>query len=157
MSWSYSGDPTASFLDEVRFLVGDTDINIQQLQNEEVNYALERFPQPSLAAALLLRTLAAHYSSRVSMSVGDVSRSLSDLSKQYSERAKELDPMGVTIGSARLALPIFGGISRGEKRQIYTDMDAVKPNFKVGLNDNPRAIDPTLLGQYDEDFYLYGP
>lgn len=156
MTWTYT-DPSASPRDETRFLVGDTDVDHQQLQDEEVDYALGRFSQPTLAAALLLRTLATHYSRKVSMSVGDVSRSLSDLSKQYSDRAKELDPFGVTIGPSRLALPVFGGISREERRKIHHDTDAIQPNFTIGLNDNPRAMDPSLHWQYDEDYPFYGP
>jgi hypothetical protein len=33
MTWSYSGDPSSSSTDAVRFLVGDTDTNDQLISN----------------------------------------------------------------------------------------------------------------------------
>ncbi len=45
MSWTYSGNPTASALDEVRFLITDTDqTKPYTLSNEEINYALMCLP-----------------------------------------------------------------------------------------------------------------
>lgn len=38
MSFSYSGDPSSSKLDECRFLLGDTDERNPIMQDEEINY-----------------------------------------------------------------------------------------------------------------------
>ena len=59
MTWSYSGDPSASSLDEVRFLVGDTDSTEQLVQNEEIAYAINAEITIGLAAVRVLRALAA--------------------------------------------------------------------------------------------------
>ncbi len=40
MSFSYSGDPSASVLDECRFLLGDTDESNPILQDEEIEYII---------------------------------------------------------------------------------------------------------------------
>lgn len=40
MAFSYSGDPTNSPLDKVRFILGDTDTNAYLLSDEEINYLL---------------------------------------------------------------------------------------------------------------------
>jgi len=40
MTWTYSGDPSQSALDTVRFLIGDTDSTEMLLQNEEILYVL---------------------------------------------------------------------------------------------------------------------
>lgn len=40
MSWSYSGDPTSSKIDECRFLIGDTNINAPIMQDEEIQYII---------------------------------------------------------------------------------------------------------------------
>ena len=36
MAWTYSGDPSSSARDAIRFLVGDTDTNDQLVTNEEI-------------------------------------------------------------------------------------------------------------------------
>lgn len=43
MSWTYSGDPTASLLDECRFLIGDTDTNAPIMQDEEIQYLIDTY------------------------------------------------------------------------------------------------------------------
>lgn len=40
MSFSYSGDPSASVLDEARFLIGDTNSAAPIMQNEEILYLI---------------------------------------------------------------------------------------------------------------------
>ena len=40
MSFSYSGDPHSSKLDECRFLLGDTDTNNPIMQDEEIEYLI---------------------------------------------------------------------------------------------------------------------
>jgi hypothetical protein len=43
MSFSYSGDPSASELDAARFLIGDTDSNAPIMQDEEIQYILDTY------------------------------------------------------------------------------------------------------------------
>ena len=75
MTWTYSGNPGASTLDEVRFLIQDTDINDQQLQNEEINYLITAYGDPYGAAVAACSALLARLASLSSESkkVGDVS------------------------------------------------------------------------------------
>ena len=40
MSWEYQG-PSASDKDEVRFLIGDTDVEDQLLSDEEIQYLVD--------------------------------------------------------------------------------------------------------------------
>lgn len=40
MSWSYSGDPSKSALDECRFLLGDTNESKPIMQDEEIHYII---------------------------------------------------------------------------------------------------------------------
>lgn len=42
MSFSYSGDPSTSVLDECRFLLGDTDSMRVILQDEEIDYIIKQ-------------------------------------------------------------------------------------------------------------------
>lgn len=43
MSFSYSGDPSASALDEARFLIGDTDSDAPIMQDEEIQYIIDTY------------------------------------------------------------------------------------------------------------------
>ena len=43
MSWTYSGDPQNSELDECRFLLGDTNESAPILQDEEIEYIMATY------------------------------------------------------------------------------------------------------------------
>ena len=79
MTWTYSGNPGASALDEVRFLIQDTDTTDQLLSNEEINYLLTQFAQDAFGAAISAITALIAKGSRVveeSKTVGDLSLSI---------------------------------------------------------------------------------
>jgi len=65
MAWTYSGDPAASDLDMVRFLIGDTDTADQQLFDAEIN-ALLASNSVIGAAVQCCQTIAAKYALRSS-------------------------------------------------------------------------------------------
>ncbi len=136
MAWTYSGDPANSDLDQVRFLVGDTDTSDQLLLDAEIAWAITDQSTLLLAAALCLRTLANKFSKMVTRKVGDVSTSCSDMAKAFAARADELDPNGITKAIA-LALPSFGGLTISGKADLDADSDAVQPSFSRGMNDYP--------------------
>lgn len=75
MTFSYSGNPGASSLDEVRFLIQDTDSGEPLLTDEEINYLLGVYTDPYLAAISCVTTLIAQASRVVeeSKKVGDLS------------------------------------------------------------------------------------
>lgn len=142
MGWNYSGRPDLNERDKVRFLIGDTCKENPLVQDEEIQFALGKFPEVELAAALCCRALAAKFSRQVSTTVGGVSRSCSDIAKAFSDRAKELDPDDATTGgAAALVLPSFGGLSLSEKETLDSDLDATPINFKIGADDIPGGPD----------------
>jgi hypothetical protein len=75
MTFTYSGNPGASALDEVRFLIQDTDSTDPLLTNEEINYLLTAYGDPYLAAISSVTALIAQASRVVeeSKKVGDLS------------------------------------------------------------------------------------
>ena len=150
MTWNYSGDPGNSNRDSVRFLVGDTCPDDPLVQDEEIAYALSRFPKVELAAALVLRSLAAKLSREVTNRVGEISSNCSDLAKAYSDRAKALDPGGIVISSSMLVLPSFGGLSISEKETLDADSDAVQPSFRKGMNDIPGGPSDSITSEESE-------
>lgn len=75
MSWSYSGDPGASTLDLVRFLIQDTDTNDQLLSDEEILYLIGVWSDPYAAAIGCVSSLIAKASRGL-----EESKSVADLS-----------------------------------------------------------------------------
>ena len=75
MTWTYSGNPGASTLDEVRFLIQDTNTNDQLLQDEELNYLITSYGDPYSAAVAAVSALIGRLASLQSESkkVGDLS------------------------------------------------------------------------------------
>lgn len=127
MAWSYSGDPSSSDLDSVRFLVGDTDINDQQLQDEEINYLLaQNGNNVYLSAAAAANAIAAKFARLVDKSVGDLKLNFSQRQAAYATLAKELE----VKGAQRVGVPYAGGISLSDKDKDQEDTDLVQPTFK---------------------------
>ena len=90
MAWSY--DPTdlntttaSGRLNTVRFLVGDTDTNNQQVQNEEITFSLSQTADDVYtASAYVARSIASQYASKVNIEVdGQIKADYSDLYEHY--------------------------------------------------------------------------
>lgn len=75
MTWTYSGDPGDSALDEIRFLIQDTDTNDQLLSNEEITYLNDAYGDAYSAAVAAVGVLIAKASrsEEESKRVGDLS------------------------------------------------------------------------------------
>ncbi|NIQ91026.1 MAG: hypothetical protein GWM98_04755 [Nitrospinaceae bacterium] len=149
--WDYSGDPTKSERDEVRFLIGDTCKSDKLVDNREIEYAITKQATLQLAAAMVLRTLAARYTRYVSEKVGDVSTSnVAARANDFVKRAEELDPHGITSGGDLFAMPSFGGLSISEKETLDEDSDAVQPIFRKGQDDIPGGPGDISNTDYDD-------
>lgn len=131
MTWSYSGNPSSSDLDAVRYLIGDTNSAKPLLSNEEIQYDLSRsnvFGAAALscnAVVAKLSRLADTYLDR------DIRVSLSQTVKQYQSLAKNLEY------KARLstALPFCAATSVSEKTKYEENEDRVKPKFTVNADE----------------------
>ena len=127
ISWSYSGDPAASNLDEVRWWIGDTDIDDQQLQDAEINFAIDATGDNKRAAAWCARGLKAKYSREVNIRTGadgEFRADLSNLAKAYGDLADFLE-----AASGEYAAPWSSAISIDEKSLQEKDTDRVAPFF----------------------------
>lgn len=150
MGWTYSGNPSGSTLDQVRFELGDTDVNDQQLQDGEINYLIAQFVDPFYAAACGCDALAAKYSRQAQKSIGAVSIAANQRAQAYHQRSLELRQKAVRING----LPGIGigGQSISEKSNFGNDPDLVQPNFQIGQDDETGTaslpgVNP-LLGRY---------
>jgi hypothetical protein len=123
MSWNYSGNPAASSLDEVRYLVGDTQPSDPQLTDEEIAYLLVHCGTPLATAIVACDGLIDKYARLVTQGAGAVSVQYSNRIQQYQELQRRLKLR------APLA-PYAGGISVGDKAANEDNTDRVPPSFK---------------------------
>jgi hypothetical protein len=137
MTWTYSGDPTSSTLDEARFLLGDTTEAGSLFSDEEIGYALGKSGDKPMSAAIsLARAASAKYARSVDKNVGDLSISGSQLSTRFRELERDLTRQLVASGGLR---PFSGGISSAQKRTEVENTDRVAPDFTRGQFDNNQA------------------
>jgi hypothetical protein len=142
MSWSYEeydlNNTTASGrLNTVRLLVGDTDSLDQQVQNEEVLFALsENGNNVYYAGAWVARAISAKYSRKVTTQLsGALSADYSDLAKQYIVLADNLEYQGKTSGAAVGVLA--GGISKSTVEAVRGNTNRIEGSFRRDRFKNP--------------------
>lgn len=130
MTWSYSGDPASSTLDQVRFLVRDTASTHQLVQDEEINWLLTQEANVYMAAAATIDTL-------ILTRYGVLSRSAGDVSVTYMEPIKlvALSQMLRRRGMGH-QVPSVGGISIADKLSQEIDPDRVQLPIALGNMDN---------------------
>ena len=129
MSWSYTGDPTSSSKDTVRFLVGDTVSTAPRISDEEIAFNISLAPSSIyLAAAYSADGIAARSASSVDKSVGDLKLSYSQQATAFRELANNLRRRA-TLNT----VPVYvGGISVSDKAANDSDGDTVQPGIKIG-------------------------
>lgn len=130
---TYSGDPSISERDAVRFWINDTDVDNAQIMDAEIDYTIGIFPNPMLAAAQCARNLQAKYARKPNKRVGDLQISWGDIAKAYATLAADLEARGNTFGLQ----PYSGGISWADRFRVSSNTDRVKPPFRgQGQFDN---------------------
>lgn len=137
MSWSYSGDPSSSEVDTVRFYVQDTDESLQLLTDEEIQYLIDewytKYESYIYVAAVAAATITNKFTGQVSISADGVSVSVADLADRYRKLAEDLrSTYKAEKAGAELNLD---NIMVG-----YEQDPRIKPlNFGIGMHDNPEA------------------
>lgn len=142
MSWSY--DPTdlntttaSGRLNTVRLLIGDTDTLDQQVQNEEIMFALsENSNNTYYAGAWACRTLASKFSRMVTTQLdGALSANYSDLMQNYQQMADNLEYQGKTSGAA-LGVRA-GGLTKTSVETVRANTDRIEGSFRRDRFKNP--------------------
>ncbi len=133
MTFTYSGDPSASNKDQVRFLVADTDATSPVLSDEEINWIISEcsssIPRAALAAA---EEVLSRLARQVDKSVGDLRISASQRHAQYKETVARLRKK-----AGRGIVPFAGGISKADKETRAEADDRVEPAFTRDLHSFP--------------------
>lgn len=135
MSWTYSGDPSQSPKDAVRFIIGDTIESDPILQDEEINYILSQNANIDDAAYNACVGIVAKFSRLINQSVGEVKLEYSQRVKHYQQLADKLEQSANIV-----AIPYAGGISTADKQEMQSDNSIVQPAFRKGMMDNNRHI-----------------
>lgn len=142
MSWSY--DPTdldtttaSGRLNSVRLLVGDTNTTDQQVQNEEITFALaESSNNIYTAASWVARAIASLYSRRVNTTLdGALSADYTDLAAQYFKLAEDLEYRGKTNGAV-LGVAA-GGLTISDIQAVRANTNRVEGSFRRDRFRNP--------------------
>jgi hypothetical protein len=154
MAWSYEETDlrttTASGrLNTVRLLLGDTDSNDQQVQNEEIAFALaQNNNNVYYAGAWCARIVAAKYSRKVTTSIDNaISADYSDLAKQYNKLAESLEYQGKKSGAV-VGIKA-GGITKSGIDAVRANTNRITPSFRRDRFRNP----PSYSGEdYGSDY-----
>jgi len=138
-TWTYSGDPRSSILDEVRFLVADTDTNDRQIADEEILYLIDIRASTYSVASGVCQAIAAKYARDVSKHVGDLKIEAQARQQHYNDLADRYASQAGEAGLSMYALsaPYAGGISQSDRDVQIADSDRVDPSFSVGGMDYP--------------------
>lgn len=119
MSFSYSGDPSSSELDEARFLLGDTDSTDPIMQDEEIQYIIDTYKAGTNACKYQLFNRAATLFAR------DIKRSLGPQSEDPTGRLNFFKEQADYFKN----LVVVGGVSPTNY--------AYPKTFRKGMFSNP--------------------
>ena len=134
-TWTYSGNPGNSGVDQVRFLIGDTKRETPMMLDGEIAWVLGEYNHNPLMAALrCCEVLIANSASMVDQSVGPASISLS-------QRIRNINDYVLPTLRRRVALeyakPYAGGQSIVDKNANTSDQDLVQSQFDRRIFDPP--------------------
>lgn len=135
-AWTYSFDPSSSPLNEVRFLIADTDqTRAWTLYDAEISYAINLHSGPNpqvgenfLAAAVCAETILGKFK------IIAQSKSVGDLSISYGNQFTFYKDLAITLrnrAALQVVKPYVGGISRSDKEARDQDSDRLGTAVKV--------------------------
>jgi len=147
MAFSYSGDPSSSDKDAVRFEIGDTVASAPIFQDAEVVWAILAETgltagQPTTldtadvyrSSARCFEILAGRMAAQADSTVGSLKLQYSKSAQNAANRAKQLRDRAIGMNA-----PYAGGQSISEKEGFRQDGDLPVPLFTRREFDNPYA------------------
>jgi hypothetical protein len=151
VTWTYSGDPGSSPLDQTRFWLQDTEQAFPLMQNEELQWLLDTYDNQTQGAEMYCASIAAdvlanRFAKEVDTSADGVSVALGQLQERYQNLATNLREQWKTLLST-MGSADFAGIMLDVTLEDPTIQPLV---FGVGFMDNYAA------GQQDFGYYSPG-
>jgi len=134
MAWTYSGNPSNSSKDAVRFLIADTKVEDSFVTDEEIEWSLVQSNTNIYgAAAIVARALSAQFSTLADEEIGP-------LRFKYAERAKNYEKVAIRFENSSskqqsLSGVYAGGIDVADKDSQEADSSLVQPSLFKGMTD----------------------
>lgn len=154
MGWTYDNSDLATTtasgrLNAVRLLVGDTDTTDQQVQDEEITFALsEAQDNVYFAASWIAKTISSKYGRRVDTKLdGQLSAMYSQLHRHYQTLSVNLDQQGKKYSGSSLGVK-YGGLKISEVNSVRDDTNRVTPSFR---RDRFKYPDGDYIGDYTDE------
>ena len=127
MSFSYSGDPSKSAKDRVRWELGDTLASSAKLSDEEITFAIENENTINAAIARCARVVATQFRQQVNVKVGP-------LSYDYQKRAENWEAVAASFDEASAGADI--AVPGGPRTDPTKPYDPAKgAYFRTGMHD----------------------
>lgn len=126
MSFTYSGDPSHSDIDEARFLIGDTDDKSPIMQDEEIQYIINTYGSGTLTNNVKFQL----FDRAATLFARDIKRSLGPQSEDPTSRLNFFKEQAAYYKN----LVVVGGVS-----PIPHSYPKV---FRKGMMSNPRWPKP---------------
>lgn len=135
MTWTYTGDPSVSDRDRIRFLIGDTDTNDQLVSDEEIAWSLTQGGSIYQTAHDLCTVIAAKFARlATSKSVGDLSLSYADRAETYHRLADRM----LHLAERRDVPTPWASPKNMVKADERTELGMDGFEFHTGVHDNQR-------------------
>ena len=135
MAWSYSGDPSRSTREAIRFSVGDTDTNDQFVRNAGMDYLITQHATVNRTASEVARAISAKFARLMSRSIGGMQADFAAKYRQYAELADDL----ITKEETEPVSPFASGWKRDAKEARMEDTNREPLAIRKGSMDNNRA------------------
>lgn len=132
----YSGDPSDSPQDAIRFLLGDIDNADLLLEDNEVTYLYDEAGDVFRAAADGAERIAAKLAREIDTTAEGNNYRGSQLFAHYNELAVKLRAIA-DRELRRGVKPYVGGISHNERKKDDADADLIKSYFRSHEHDYP--------------------
>jgi hypothetical protein len=140
MTWSYSGDPSTSVRNYVRFLISDTDSTSPLFSDEELNYVVAEWNNDAYSAArecaeILIARFAREADSS-SKSVGDIS-----VSESYASKIQHYKDLANSIMMRQMRKSPPRIWANAQSLQSTADREVIDYNtdFYAGMMGNPNS------------------
>lgn len=143
MTWTYSGDPSNSARDAIRFLIGDTDSTDELLSDEEIAWVNTEASGSATstdslydAAYRCCLTIASKLAREADKQIGDLSVKLSQRAQAYRDQATTLQELVAREGG--VPTPYAGAITISDKDIDQENSDLYRGRFASGQFENFR-------------------
>lgn len=148
MTWSYSGDPSDSDLDAVRFYVQDTDANDQLITDEEIEFLIAQwspiYNSNLWIASMAAEAISAKFTREVTYSADGVSVGTNELQQKY-------DALASSLRDQYKQFDLGDGVDYEDFMYTNVRDNQIKPTiWGIGMNDNVRAGDQEFGGTYPD-------